>query len=212
MDQGEQIVEAVEKLREESKERNFLQTVDLIVNLRNIDLSDPENRFSSDVILPNGRGKEREICVIADSKLSQAKSLDVNTLSEGNLEDLKGNKDEIKRVAEENDFFLAEAPLMPKIGKILGPVLGPRGKMPKPFPPDENLEELLGKSVRSLTIKVGEEPLLQFPVGTEQMEPPQIEENVSAVLNEIEDNLPKGPQQIGSVYLKLTMSKPMRVV
>lgn len=212
MDFKEEITESIEKLHEESEEKNFLQTVDLIVNLTNIDLSDPESRFSTDVMLPNGRGKERQVCVIADSKLSQAKNLDVNVLSKGDLEDLQGKKDKAKKIAEENDYFLAEAPLMPEVGKSLGPVLGPRGKMPKPFSPDQDLEELIGKSEKSLTIKAGEEPVLQFPVGTESMDSSEIKENVTAVLNEIQDNLPKGPQQIGSVYLKFTMSKPVKVI
>lgn len=212
MDVQEEIWEVIEKLREESEERNFLQTVDLIVNLTDIDLSDPENRFSTDVTLPNGRGKERQICVIADSKLSQAKKLDVNVLSEGDLDGLEGEKGEAKKITGENDYFLAEESLMPKVGKVLGPVLGPRGKMPKPFSPGQDLEELIGKSEKNLSIKAGEEPVLQFPVGTESMDSSKVEENVSAVLNEIEDNLPKGPQQIGSVYLKLTMSKPVEVV
>lgn len=212
METKKDISEAFEGLKERSKDRNFLQTVDLIVNLGGIDLADPENRFSTDVILPNGKGKERKICVIADSKLSQAKNLDVNVLSESDLDDLEGDRDNAKKIAQENDAFLAEAPLMQKIGKVLGPVLGPRGKMPSPFPPGADLEELIERSEKSITIKIGEEPVLQFAVGTEDMRPSQLEDNIQAVLNEIEDNLPKGPQQIDSVYLKLTMSKPVKVV
>lgn len=212
METKKNLVESFEELEESCKERNFLQTVDLIVNLGDVDLSNPENRFSSDIILPNGRGKEREICVIADSKISEAKKLDVNVLSESDLENLEGNKKKMKKIADENDNFMAEASLMEKIGKIVGPVLGPRGKMPNPFPPSADLKELLEKSEKSLTVKVGEEPLLQLPVGTEDMKPSEIEENVNSVLNEIEKNLPKGPKQIDSVYLKLTMSKPVEVV
>lgn len=212
METKKDISEAFEDLKERSKDRNFLQTVDLIVNLGGIDLADPENRFSTDVILPNGRGKERKICVIADSKFSQAKNLDVNVLSESDLDDLEGDRDSAKKIAQENDAFLAEAPLMQKIGKVLGPVLGPRGKMPSPFPPGADLEELIERSEKSIIIKIGEEPVLQFAIGTENMRPSQLEDNIQAVLNEIEDNLPKGPQQIDSVYLKLTMSKPVKVV
>lgn len=211
METKKNVGESFEELKEGSKERNFLQTVDLVVNLGDVDLSNPENRFSSDIVLPNGRGKEREICVIADSKISEAKKLDVNILSESELEDLEGERNEIKKIAGENDYFMAEASLMEKIGKVLGPVLGPRGKMPSPFPPGADLEELLERSEKSLTVKVAEEPLVQLPVGTEDMKPSEIEENVKAVLGEIERNLPKGPQNIDSVYLKLTMSEPVEV-
>ncbi|MFP4045863.1 MAG: 50S ribosomal protein L1 [Candidatus Aenigmatarchaeota archaeon] len=211
MDIEDDLTEAVEQLKD-SKERNFTQTVDLIINFSGLDLKNPENRFSSDVILPNGRGKEREVCVITEAKLSEAKKMDVNVLSKKELEDLQGEKNKAKEIAEANDYFLAEAPLMPTVGKVLGPVLGPRGKMPKPFAPNDSLEDLLGKSERSLSVKLREEPLLQLPIGVEEMEISEIADNAQAVLKEIERNLPKGSQQIGSVYLKLTMSKPVRVV
>ena len=31
--------------KEKAKERNFTQSVDLIINLKNVDLNNPENRF-----------------------------------------------------------------------------------------------------------------------------------------------------------------------
>ncbi|MFP4116129.1 MAG: 50S ribosomal protein L1 [Candidatus Aenigmatarchaeota archaeon] len=209
---SEDLVEKVKELEEGSDERNFLQTVDLVVNLGDIDLTDPGNRFSTDIILPHGRGKEREVCVIADSKIGEAKNLDVNLITKDDLEELEGETDEIKNIAEQNDYFLAEAPLMPKIGEVLGPVLGPRGKMPNPFPPDADLEDVLKKRENALTVKVGEGPTLHFPVGTENMDADMISENVNAVLDEIEANLPKGPKQIYSAYIKLTMSSPVRLI
>ncbi len=209
---NEEALEKIEGLKEESKERDFLQTVDLIINLGGVELTDPENRFSADVILPHGRGKEREVCVIADTKVPDAKKLDVNLITKDDLEDLEGNKDKVKKIAQENDYFLGEAPLMPKVGQVMGPVLGPRGKMPKPFPPDADLEKTLKKRGNALGIKLGEDPTLHFPVGTEDMSAKKIKENVEAVLEVFGSNLPKGPQQIDSVYLKLTMSKPVRLI
>ncbi len=209
---SQEAVEKVDRLKDESEERNFVQTVDLIINLNDIDLSDPKNRFSTNIILPNGRGKDIKVCVIADSKISEAKKLEVNLITKDDLDELEGDRSEAKKIAEENDTFLGEAPLMPKIGKVLGPVLGPRGKMPGPFQPDENLEKILKKKKNSLAVKISENKTLHFPIGTEDMDSEMIEENVRAVIDEIESNLPKGPKQIGSVYLKLTMSKPVRLI
>lgn len=212
MNIDEKLEESIENLREDSKERNFTQTVDLIVNLQNIDLNLPENRFTEQSFLPNGRGKERQICIIADASLADAKKLDVNVISKEELNELEGDKSKAKEIADANDHFLAEAPLMPTIGKVLGPVLGPRGKMPKPFPPGTDLEELIGKSENSITIKLGKTPLIQLPVGAESMETEELSENINSVLDTIERNLPKGSQQIDSIYVKLTMSKPEKVI
>ncbi len=205
-------VEKIESMLENSEERNFIQTVDLIINLGDIDLKDPENRFSTDVVLPNGRGKKRNVCVIADAKITQAKKLDVNVISKDDLEELEGKRDKAKEIADKNDYFLGEAPLMPKIGQVLGPVLGPRGKMPNPFPPGADLKKVLGKSQNAITIKIREDKTLHFPVGTENMSSEEIKENADAVVEKIGSNLPKGSQQIDSVYIKLTMSKPERLI
>ena len=68
------------------------------------------------------------------------------------IEDLSKEKKQFKKVADDHDFFIAEAPLMPTIGKTLGTVLGPRGKMPKPVPPQADLTSMV-KNLRN-TVKV----------------------------------------------------------
>lgn len=204
--------ECITKIKEGSKDRKFTQTVDLIINFKNIDLDNPENRFSKTAYLPNGRGKERSLCIIADSTKTDAKKLDVNLITRDELEALEGNKDKVKEIANKNDYFLAEAPLMPKIGKIMGPVLGPRGKMPDPYAPSDDIEDIVKRSMNSININLGREPLIQLAVGTEDMDIDEIVENARTLIDDIEKNLPKGRQQIDSIYVKLTMSKPGRVI
>ena len=62
----QEVLEAVKEAKEQSKPRNFTQSVDMIVNIRDLDVKKPENRFNEEVTLPNGRGKEVKIGVIAD--------------------------------------------------------------------------------------------------------------------------------------------------
>lgn len=192
----------------ESKKRNFTQTWDLIINLTNIDLSKPENRFSGNVVLPNKIGKEPEICIIADRAAREAKKLDVKVLTKKDLNNL--DKRKIKSIASQNDYFLGEVTLMPIIGKVLGPVLGPRGKMPKPFPPDSDLEKLIEKTKKSFRVNV-KSPVIQGAIGTEDMNHEEIKENIKSVLNFVVEKLPKKERQIKNVYIKLTMGKPVRI-
>lgn len=203
--------ESLENAKENAKERNFTQSVDLCINLKGIDLSKPENRFSSEVVLPNTKGKEMNICIIADSTLPKAKKLDVNVLSKKDLENLKDNDKKKKQLVKENDIFLAEASLMPSIGKILGKILGPRGLMPTPYSPDANLNELVEKAKRTCSIKVGKEKTFQCLVGNESMNEEEVEENIKTILKTFEENLPKGKGQIGSVYVKLTMGPSVKI-
>lgn len=203
-----EIKEKLETALNESKERNFTQTWDLIINLTNIDLSKPENRFSGNIVLPNKIGKEPTICVIADTAARMAKKLDVNVLGKKELKNL--DKREKKSIASQNDYFLAEVTMMPTIGKTLGPVLGPRGKMPKAFPPDSDLEKLIEKTKKTFRVNV-KSPVIQGAVGTEDMNHEELKENIKSVLNFVIENLPKKERQIKNVYVKLTMGKPVRI-
>ena len=59
-----ELKEALKQIRE-YKPRNFSQTIELIVTLRNIDLRKPENRIVREVVLPHGRGKKAKVCFIS---------------------------------------------------------------------------------------------------------------------------------------------------
>ncbi|MFW5924454.1 MAG: 50S ribosomal protein L1, partial [archaeon] len=62
------IEEAVTRAIDEAPERNFRETVDLAVNLRDIDLNDPSNRIDESVVLPSGTGQETTIVVFAEGE------------------------------------------------------------------------------------------------------------------------------------------------
>ncbi len=204
----EELKEILKKCRESSKKRNFTQTWDLVINLKGINFSKPENRFSGSVILPHGKGKKTKVCVIADSKVTEAKKLDVGVITKDQLR--KMPKNEAKKIAGEYDYFLGETTLMSQIGKVLGPVLGPRGKMPKPFPSTVDLSGLIkgGEKTFNLNVKT---PVIQGSVGNEGMKDEEIWENIKSIINFIEGKLPKGKQQIDNVVVKLTMGKAFKV-
>src|SRR3989338_6599165 len=115
---GKDWVARVKEAKQAGAGRKFEQTWDFVINLKGLDLKRPENRFSSEVVLPEGRGKELKVAVISDALTAEAK-----------------DSKQAKRIANEYDWFLGEVALMAQIGKTLGMVMGPRGKMPKPVPP-----------------------------------------------------------------------------
>jgi large subunit ribosomal protein L1 len=193
------VEEAIKQLRE-SKKRKFSQTFDLIINLGNIDLKKPENKFSKNVILPHGRGKDISVSIVSDRIPDAITKMD--------LEGMK--KDKIKELVERNEFFICEAPLMPLVGKVLGRYLGPKGKMPTILPPGADPNKMVGEAKKSVRIKVRDSPVIYVTVGTEAMEDDQIKENVSRVVEETKKSLP-GKVKIRSVLLKLTMSKPVKL-
>ncbi|MHA1873782.1 MAG: 50S ribosomal protein L1 [Candidatus Heimdallarchaeaceae archaeon] len=206
----EKIVEAVKKARD-TKKRNFKQTFDLAINLKNIDLKKPENRFKTEVKLPHGLGKETKIGIIVDSLLPQTNNIEnIIVIKKDQLEILGKNKREAKKIVNQCKYFLAEAPLMPLVGKFLGPVLAPRNLMPLPIPPNANLGAMINEKRNVLKIQLKDSPTIHIPVGTEDMDDQKIAENIDAVIKNIISVLPKGKQQIKDVCLKLTMGKTVR--
>lgn len=198
---GMKLDEAIAKAREGEK-RKFSQTFDLIVNLRNIDLKKPENKFSKDIILQHGRGKDVSVCVMSD------------TLSGGvgknEIEDFARNKSAAKQFTKKHDFFVCEAPLMPLVGKILGRYLGPKGKMPKLLPPGRDPKSIIDDTKKSIRINLRDTPTIQIAIGSEDMTDVQVKENIERVLEEIRKSLP-AKAQIKNAYVKTTMGKPVKI-
>ncbi|WP_456398408.1 50S ribosomal protein L1 [Palaeococcus sp. (in: euryarchaeotes)] len=209
----QKFVEAVKEAKARAKPRNFTQTVEMAVNLKDIDLKKPENRFKLEVLLPHGRGKEVNIAVIADGAVAEAaKKLGLDVISGEELEKLKESPREARKVARKYDFFIAAAPLMPKIGRYLGRFLGPRNKMPQVVPPTmTNLEPIVNKLKKTVRLQLKNNPVLHAPIGIENMEDEKIAENAEALLNAVINKLERGEHQVRSVYVKTTMGPAVKV-
>ena len=208
------IEEAVKKVKEESKPRNFTQSIDVVITINDLDINKPENRLDEEVLLPNGRGKDVKVAVIAEGELAfQAENAGADiVIDKERLEELGKNRAEAKKVANNYDFFVAQTDLMPTVGRFLGPVLGPRKKMPKPIPASANPEVILGRLRSTVKVRVKDQPIIQSIVGSEDMTEAQIAENVDAVLDVLDRNLEKGQKQIKALYIKTTMGPVTRVI
>jgi large subunit ribosomal protein L1 len=209
------LVNAVEKILEESKkrERKFKQNIDVVINLKNIDLSVPKNRVDTELALPQGRGNEAKVALFASGELALKAKNHVDLLIkpeeiEGIAQDKKG----FKKVADSHDFFIAEAPLMPTIGKTLGTVLGPKGKMPKPVPPNADISDLVENLRKTVHLHSKSSRTFHTIAGTEGMSPEEIAENIDAIIKRLEGSLERGRMNIDSIYIKTTMGPAERIV
>ncbi len=208
------IEEAVKKVLEESKPRNFTQSVDVVITINDLDVNKPENRLDEEVLLPNGRGKDVKIAFIAEGELAyQAEQAGADlVIDKEQLEAYGKNRAEAKKVANNYDFFVAQSDLMPTVGRFLGPVLGPRKKMPKPIPASANPGVILGRLRSTVKVRVKDQPIIQSIVGSEDMTEAQIAENVDAILDVLDRKLEKGQKQIKALYIKTTMGPVTRVI
>ncbi|MGE0015481.1 MAG: 50S ribosomal protein L1 [Candidatus Methanomethylophilaceae archaeon] len=204
---------AVQKALESAKKRNFVETVELAINLRDVDLSIPKNRIQEDIVLPAGRGKSLKICVIGGGELAlKAKDVADLVISPDELGALADDKKQAKKVANSIDYFIAEAPLMAVVGKRLGTVLGPRGKMPKPIAPGADPTVMIDQLRRTATIRTKDRKTFHVPVGTVDMKAQDIADNIDVILGRVEGRLEKGRHNIASAYVKTSMGPSEKVM
>ncbi len=208
----ENIIKAIKDAKEKSKKRNFTQTIELIIHLRDIDLRRPENRIIEEFELPYGKGKPSKIALFADGELAvKAKDLVDRVITKSEMLEIAKNKRQIRKLAKSFDFFIAQADLMPIIGRHYGQFLGPRAKMPKVVPPNADIKPLVEKLRKSVRIKVKEQPLIQIPIGSENMDEEKVAENIIHLLRYLEQRLERGLYHIESMYVKLTMGPAIKV-
>lgn len=208
------ITTAIKEVKEKSKKRNFTQSVELILNLKDIDMKSPEGRIQERIELPHpSPEKPNKICVIATGELAlKAKRAKADlVIGKDELAGLAGRKKDLRKIANEYNFFMAEAPLMPRVGKTLGPALGPRGKMPVPVPPTADISDLIKRYRKMVFVRMRNQPVIRCRVGTESMKEEEIAENVQTVLKSIEGKLKRGTKNIKTVYLKTSMGKPVKI-
>lgn len=205
------VLKAVGEVKKTDKKK-FNQTIDLVVNLKHLDMAKPENRIDQEVVLPSGRGKEVKIALFADGELAhQAKKIVDTVIERGAVEVYSKDKKKGKNLAKNHTFFLSQTDMMALIGKTLGPVLGPRGKMPRPIPSNMDVTPLVERLKRTVKIRTKDKLTFHLQVGTESMSEEELAKNVTAVLEALEGKLGKGSQNIRSVYIKKTMGPRVKV-
>jgi len=207
----ESILEAL-RAAKAGKSRNFKQSVELIISFKGIDPKKPGQRISGEVLLPHGCGEPKKVCVFAEKELAvRAREAGADAvLGLDDLNRVASNKREAKKLVEGYDFFLAQADMITTVAKLLGKFLGPRGKTPKPLS-ISGVRETLEKLRRTSYFRMKDQPMVALKIGTEEMTDEQLADNAEAVIKSVEPKLPKGLSQIKSMYVKLTMGRPVKV-
>ncbi|MFW9878378.1 MAG: hypothetical protein ACFFG0_35295 [Candidatus Thorarchaeota archaeon] len=204
------------------KLRKFDETIDLIINIKDINLNDPKNRIDKEIILSNDVITEDNpnICVIAsDELLLEAKKIGVDTLDLDGLVKLNNEEKKYKKkFAKKYDFIVVEDKMMRDVARYLARFLGPLGKMPKPFPtgygiissPDD-LKITIERYKKVIRVQMKKQPIIFVKLGKKSMEFDKLFENMKTVINFIGDQMPHKFNNFKSMFLKSTMGKPVKV-
>jgi large subunit ribosomal protein L1 len=204
-------IETVKKALEAAKPRQFKESVEVALNLREVDLSVPKNRIDEEVVLPKGRGKTIKICVFASGELAmKSRGVADLVIAPEQIEEYASDKRKAHLLAREYDYFIAEAPLMPVIGKRLGIVLGPRGKMPRPIPPTGDPTNMTRAMRNSVRVRSKDRRTFHAPIGTRDMSAEDIAENLDFLMRRVMGKLERGRFNIQSAYVKTTMGPAVK--
>jgi large subunit ribosomal protein L1 len=207
------ILESVKEAKSKTEKRKFVQSMELVINLRDIDMKKPESKIQELIELPYPIRKPIKVCVIASGELaSKAKKADADLVIErSELEALAGDKKRQKSLVNTYDSFIAEAPLMPTVGRVLGAVLGPKGRMPTPVVPTANIADIIEKQRKTVLVRLRGQPVLQCRIGTEEMPDEQIAENIQVIMRRLEPKLKRGLKNIRSMIVKAAMGPPIEI-
>jgi large subunit ribosomal protein L10Ae len=195
----------------EKKKRNFLETVELQIGLKNYD-PQRDKRFSGTIRLPSIPRPNMSICILGDQHdLDRAKHGGVDAMSVDDLKKLNKNKKLIKKLARKYDAFIASEALIKQIPRLLGPGLSKAGKFPTPVSHADDLTGRINEVKSTIKFQLKKVLCMGVAVGNVDMDTEQLIANIMLAINYLVSLLKKGWQNVGSLVIKASMSPPHRL-
>jgi large subunit ribosomal protein L1 len=209
---NQQLVELVKKGKEQSTERKFRESVEVILTLKEVDPKKTDLNINETIYLPHPMAQKSKVCFIGSGDLAlRAKAAKADAvLDPSQLENYAGSKKDAKKLTRSYDFFLADTSLMPRIGKVLGQFLGPKGKIPSPVPPNAQIEAMIQRMNTAVRVRSRGSLGIAAKVGDKSLSEADLAENISAVVQAVLKKLPNGDRNVKSVMVKTTMGKPAK--
>ena len=208
----ENIKQAIEQALSEAPERKFVETVEFAFTIKDVDLKNPANRIQEEIRLPAGRGRTPSIAMFAEGEMAaKAKDAGIIVIDPTQIEELGGTRQKARKLARKHDFFLSEIPHMGPIGRFLGVVLGPRGKMPRPVPPVADPGAIAAGLKDVAIVRSRDKITFHTVVGTRDQGIDALTQNGMEVWKRVMSKLERGPGNIRSFYIKTSMGPSIRV-
>ena len=208
----EKINQAIKDAIANAPERKFVESVDISFTIKDVDLKNPNNRIKEEVRLPSGRGKEMKIAMFAAGEAAtKAKNAGITVFTPQEIEEFGSKKGKAKKMANSFDFFLSEVPHMGLIGRYLGVVLGPRGKMPRPVPPTLDPSIIATGLQSTVVVKSGDKMTFHVAIGTAKQSEEELSANAMEIFNRVISKLERGIGNIRSLYIKTSMGPATKI-
>lgn len=191
--------------------RNFCETVELQIGLKNYD-PQRDKRFAGAIRLPNTPCPTLKVCILGDEQhCDQAKSLGLEFRSVEDLKKLNKGKKEVKKLAKQYDAFLASESVIKQIPRLLGPGLNKAGKFPSPISHADDMAAKVEELKATIKFQLKKVLCLGTAIGHVSMSEDQLVTNTMMSVNFLVSLLKKNWQNVKSLFIKSTMGKPVRL-
>jgi len=193
------------------KKRNFVETIELQVSLKNYD---PQRykRFSGSFRLPNLPRPNLKPCMLGNAVHCEvADKIGIDHMSVEDLKKLNKNKKLVKKLAKKYDFFMASDNMIKQIPRLLGPGLTKAGKFPTLLSSSDDMQEKIDEIKSTIKFQMKKVMCMNVAVGNVSMEKQQVIVNTQLAANFLASLLKKQWQNIGVMYIKSTMGPPQQI-
>jgi large subunit ribosomal protein L10Ae len=208
--QGDTISVAGEERK--GKKRNFTETIELQVTLKNYD-AQRDKRFSGTFKLPVIPKPKYDVCILGNAKhCEKAEQIGVDKMTVEDLKKFNKNKKLIKKFAKKYDSFLASASLIKQIPRILGPGLTKAGKFPALLEDNENIQEKIDTTKATIKFQMKKVLCMSLAVANCEMTKEEILLNVQLSVNFLVSLLKKAWQNVKKLYIKSTMGPAFQIM
>ncbi len=206
------LAEMIKEAKAVSKQRKFKQSVEMIIVFKDIDVK--KGFALNEVVQLPKTSSPATVCIMATGDMGQkAKEAKADAVvGSEELDKFAANKRASRKFIDKYDFFLADTQIMPAVGKVLGQLLGPRGKMPTPVPFNASIESFLQRFRSSIKVRVRSSLAMSCKIGDESMENTDLSINAYTVLSAVEKKLPNGEKNLKRIIIKTTMGKPIKQI
>ena len=166
--------------------------------------------------LPHVPRPNLKICFIADAahidkcKASGIEYIDADTLKlKINPNDKKGR--DLKKWARKYKLLFISESLLKQLPKLGGPFFTKWGKFPLVIQPGDNVQAKIEEGLATIKFQLKKVTNLGVAIGHVKMDPEQIRQNLLMSTNFFVSLLKKGWNNVGSLTLKSTMGKPIKI-
>ncbi|GER36560.1 ribosomal protein [Striga asiatica] len=220
--QSEALREAISVITAECKEkkRNFTETIELQIGLKNYD-PQKDKRFSGSVKLPHIPRPKMKICMLGDAQhVEEAEKIGLESMDVEALKKLNKNKKLVKKLAKKYHAFLASEAVIKQIPRLLGPGLNKAGKFcgldlhrqvsllgkfPTLVTHQESLESKVNETKAMVKFQLKKVLCMGVAVGNLDMEEKQIFQNVQMSVNFLVSLLKKNWQNVSMIYFTVSI-------